>query len=74
MNENRLSRVAITNLVDYAGQHTQRGLAFAWRQSSTRKKSRCQGSGGGPGTETALVFWDTDNCRILSHAARERRL
>jgi hypothetical protein len=24
---------SITNLVDYAGEHTQRGLAFAWHQS-----------------------------------------
>jgi len=72
MNENRLSKVA--NLVDFAGQHTQRGLAFAWRQSRTRKRSRCQGSGGGLGTDTALVFWETGNCLILSHSARERRL
>ena len=36
---------SITILVDLAGQHTQRGLAFAWRQSRTRKRSRCQGSG-----------------------------
>jgi hypothetical protein len=27
-----------------------------------------QGSGGGLGTDTALVIWDTGNCRILSHA------
>ena len=39
-----------------------------------RKRSRCQGSGGGLGTDTALVFWDTGNCLILSHSARERRL
>jgi hypothetical protein len=65
---------SITNLADFAGQHTQRGLAFAWLQSRTRKRSRCQGSGGGLGTDTALVFWDTGNCHILSHAARERRL
>jgi hypothetical protein len=40
MNENRLSRVIFINkyLADYAGQHTQRGLAFAWRQSRTRKR------------------------------------
>ena len=50
---------SITNLADLAGQHTQRGLAFAWRKSRTKKSSRCQGSGGGLGTDTALVFWDT---------------
>ena len=59
---------SITNLVDYAGQQTQRGLTDAWHQS------RCQGSGGGLGTDTTLVFWDTGNCLILSYAARERRL
>jgi hypothetical protein len=48
---------SITNLLDFAGQQTQRGLAFAWRQSRTRKRYRCQGSGGGLGTDTALVFW-----------------
>jgi hypothetical protein len=63
-----------TNRVDFAGQHTQRGIAFAWRQSRTRKRSRCQWSGGGLGTDTALGFWDTGNRLILSHAARERRL
>ena len=68
MNENRLSKVA--NLVDFAGQHTQRGLAFAWRQSRTRKRSRCKGSGG-LGTDTAFVFWDTGKCLILSHAEKE---
>ena len=31
---------SITNLVDFAGQQTQRGLAFAWRQSRTRKGNR----------------------------------
>jgi len=62
---------SITNLVDYAGQHTQRGLAFAWRQSRTRKRSRCQGSGGGLGTDTAIGFLGHGH---LSHAARERRL
>jgi hypothetical protein len=53
---------SITNLVDYAGQQMQRGLEFAWRQSRTRKRSKCQESGGGLGTDAALVFWDTDNC------------
>ena len=65
---------SITNLLDFAGQQTQRGLAFAWRQSRTRKRSRCQGSGGGLGTDTALVFWDMGNCLMLSHAVREIRL
>ena len=45
---------SMTNLVDYAGQQTQRGLAFAWRQSRTRKRSRCQGRGGGLGTDTGF--------------------
>jgi len=48
---------SITNLVDFAGQQTQRGLAFAWRQSRTRKRCRCQGSGGGLGTDIASGFW-----------------
>ena len=74
MKTNSAELYSITILVDYAGQHTQRGLAFAWRQSRARKRSRCQGSGEGLGTDTALVFWDTGNCLILSHSARERRL
>jgi hypothetical protein len=50
MNENRLSRVVFNNnSCRLYGPHTQRGLAFAWRQSRTRKRSRCQGSGGGLG-------------------------
>ena len=32
---------------------------------ATRNRSRRQGSGGGLGTGTALVFWDTGNCHIL---------
>jgi hypothetical protein len=65
---------SMTNLVDFAGQHTQRGLAFPCRQSRTRKRSRRQGSEGGSelGSDTALAFWDTGNCLILSHAARDR--
>jgi hypothetical protein len=67
VNENRLPGVLFnnkefcsrTNLVDYAGQHTQRGLAFAWRQSRTRKRSRCQGSGGGLGPITPPWFSGT---------------
>jgi hypothetical protein len=65
---------SITNLVDFAVQQTQRGLAFAWRLSRTRKRCRCQWSGEGLGTDPALGFWDTGNCLILLHAARERRL
>ena len=40
---------SIPHLVACGAQHTQRGLAFAWCQSRTRKRSRCQGSGGGLG-------------------------
>ena len=73
MKTNSAELYSITNRVDYAGQHTQRGLAFAWRQSRTRKRSRCKGSGG-LGTDTAFVLWDTGKCLILSHAEKERRL
>ena len=64
MKTNSAELYSITNLVDFAGQHTQRGLAFAWRQSRTRKRSRCQGSGGGLSTDTALGFWDTGTYRM----------
>ena len=32
---------SITNLVDYAGQHTQRGLAFAWREGRRERREPC---------------------------------
>ena len=34
---------SITNLADYAGQHTQRGLAFAWRQSKDEEEEQVSG-------------------------------
>jgi hypothetical protein len=64
----------ITNLVDYAGQQTQRGVRTPWRESRTRKRRRCQRSGSRLCNDTAFLFWYTGSCLILSHAARERRL
>jgi hypothetical protein len=45
----------------------QRQFSHDWGPGR-RPMTGGQGSGGGLGTDTALVIWDTGNCRILSHA------
>ena len=58
MNENRLSRVVFLNNESCR----IRGAAHAARtriRLATRYRSKSQGSEGGLGTDTALVFWNT---------------
>ena len=74
MRENRLSRVFFNNK-----SCRLRGAAKAGRtrirMASEQDEEEEQGSVEWRRTRyTALGFWDTGNCFILSHAARERRL
>ena len=40
-----------------------KGSEYCNSQIRTSKRRRCKGSGGGLGTDPALVFWDTGNCQ-----------